>query len=326
MAGLGKRLRPHTLSTPKPLFPIAGKTIVQRLVEDIANIYQGDIQEVAFVVGKFGTEVEDNLLSIAASLGATGKIFYQEEALGTAHAIWCARECLVGETIIAFADTLFRADFSVDKSKDGVIWVHPVENPRNFGVVTLDNTGNIEQFVEKPENFVSDLAIIGIYYIKDGDTLKKEIQYLLDNKVLNKGEYQLTDALENLKSKGYKFGPGVVTAWMDCGNKEAVLDTNQKVLTFDKKSVCISPNAKLTNCVIIEPCFVGKDVEIQDSVIGPYVSIEAGTNIHNAVIKNSIIREKSQVNGLFLQDSIVGRHTCAAKDPGVLNLGDHTSL
>ena len=326
MAGQGKRFRPHTHSTPKPLFPIAGKPIVQRIVEDIAGIYQGNIQEIAFVTGRFGSEVEDKLLSVAASLGAVGRIFYQDEALGTAHAIWCARECLSGETIIAFADTLFRADFAMDKSKDGVIWVHPVEDPRSFGVVTLDDSGNIAQFVEKPEVFVSDLAIIGIYYVKNGQDLHKEIQYLLDNNVLNKGEYQLTDALENLKSKGHKFGPGIVTAWMDCGNKDAVLSTNQKILSDNPKAATTAKNTTLNNALIVEPCFIGDNVTIQNSVVGPFVSVETGAIIQNGVVKNSIIREKSHVNGLFLENSILGQFTNAQKLPRCLNLGDHTTL
>lgn len=232
MAGMGKRMRPHTLKVPKPLIPVAGKPIVQRLVEDIAGVCEERIEEIAFIIGvSFGKEVEKMLVGVAEGLGAKGTICYQEEALGTAHAIMCAEEALDGRTIIAFADTLFRADFKLDGDADGIIWVQQIEDPRAFGVVKLNENNVITDFVEKPENFVSDLAIIGIYYVKDGAALKSELKYLIDNDIKDKGEYQLTNALEALKQKGTKFVPGQVKEWLDCGNYKAT------VYTKDRKSV-----------------------------------------------------------------------------------------
>ena len=143
MAGRGSRLRPHTLTIPKPLIPIAGKPIVQRLVEDISNVCNKKVDEIAFIIGDFGKEVETNLISIAESLGARGSIYFQEEALGTAHAILCAKESLKGNIVVAFADTLFKADFKLDNSSDGIIWVKQIENPSAFGVVKLNSTGEI---------------------------------------------------------------------------------------------------------------------------------------------------------------------------------------
>ena len=180
MAGMGKRMRPHTLTIPKPLIPIAGKPIVQRLVEDIAKVCGSQVNEVAFIIGRFGSEVEKKLLAIAESVGAKGSIHYQDEALGTAHAILCAQEALEGNVVVAFADTLFKADFTLDTSKEGIIWVQKVEDPRPFGVVKINAQQQITDFVEKPVEFVSDLAIIGIYYFKDGAYLRSELQYLLD--------------------------------------------------------------------------------------------------------------------------------------------------
>jgi glucose-1-phosphate thymidylyltransferase len=161
MAGLGKRLRPHTLTTPKPLLPIAGKPIVQRLIEDIARVIDEKIDEIAFVIGDFGKDVENQLIAIAESVGATGKIYYQLEALGTAHAILCAEQALHGKVVVAYADTLFRADFKLSDDKEGIIWVSKVENPAQFGVVKLSDDGSIEGFYEKPKEFVSNEAIIG---------------------------------------------------------------------------------------------------------------------------------------------------------------------
>src|SRR5690606_21941409 len=219
MAGKGKRMRPHTHTTAKPLLPIAGKPIVQRLVEDLAAVAGETVEEVAFVVHpSFGPVVEKDLVAIAERVGAKGTIHYQETALGTAHAILCAEDALSGRVIVAFADTLFRARLKLDKDCDGVIWVNKVEDPRPFGVVKLDKDGIITEFVEKPQEFVSDLAIIGIYYFADGERLRREMQYLVDNDLKDKGEYQLTNAMENMKRKGARFRAGTVDTWMDCGN------------------------------------------------------------------------------------------------------------
>jgi glucose-1-phosphate thymidylyltransferase len=239
MAGRGSRLRPHTLTTPKPLLPVAGKPIVQRLVEDLARIYNGPVEEIVFIVGNFGQETEQMLLDVATALGSRGRIAYQDEPLGTAHALACAGESLNDEIIIAFADTLFTANFTLDKAHDGVIWVKQVSDPKAYGVVTVNADGVIDQLVEKPQEFVSDLAIIGIYYVKDGSALHREIRHLLDNDIKTKGEYQLTDALENLKAKGAKFTPGQVDEWMDCGNKDNLLETNSKVLSFQEEAIFI---------------------------------------------------------------------------------------
>jgi len=212
-------MRPHTLTVPKPLIPIAGKPIVQRLVEDIARVCGEAVDEVAFIIGRFGAEVEKSLVKIAESVGAKGNIYYQDEPLGTAHAILCAKDSLSGPLVVAFADTLFKADFTLDSSVPGTIWVQKVEDPKPFGVVKLNEQGQITDFVEKPETFVSDLAIIGIYYFQDGEYLRDELQYLLDNDIKDKGEYQLTNALENMKNKGTVFVPGQVTEWLDCATR-----------------------------------------------------------------------------------------------------------
>jgi len=196
MAGRGTRLRPHTLTIPKPLIPIAGKPIVERLVEDLVSVCNEKVDEIAFIIGDFGKEVESQLIAIAERLGAKGTICVQEEKLGTAHAVLCAQDALQGNVIVAFADTLFRADFKLDSSQDGIVWVKQVDNPSAFGVVKYDSNDVITDFVEKPETFVSDLAIIGIYYFKDGENLRNELQYLIDNDIRIKGgEFGLTDAL-----------------------------------------------------------------------------------------------------------------------------------
>ena len=306
MAGRGSRLRPHTLTVPKPLIPVAGKPIVQWLVEDIVSVTNQKVDEIAFIIGDFGENVEKQLVLIAESLGAKGSIYYQDEPLGTAHAILCAQKSLAGNCVIAFADTLFRADFSLDTNQDGIIWVHKIEDPSAFGVVKLDEENVITEFVEKPTSFVSDLAIIGIYYFKDGQYLKNELQYLLDNDIKDKGEYQLTNALENMKRKGTRFVTGNVTEWLDCGNKQATVNTNQRVLT--NKGSSISKNAKINNSEINEPCFIGDNVIINNSKIGPHVSIGPETLIEQSEIKSTIIQENTTIKDARLVNSMIGNH------------------
>ena len=327
MAGRGSRLRPHTLTVPKPLIPIAGKPIVQRLVEDIAKVAGEPIDEIAFIIGDFGPEVEKSLIAIAEKLGAKGSIYIQDEPLGTAHAIKCAENSMQGDVVIAFADTLFRADFTLDKNSDGVIWVQKVEDPSAFGVVKLDDYGFITDFVEKPKTFVSDLAIIGIYYFKSAEKLKNEINFIMENDIKQGGEYQLTTALENLRQKGAKFSLGKVDDWMDCGNKNATVETNGKILEYEKEEFAHYPeSAKIENSLIIPPCFIGENVEITNSKIGPYVSLGNGTKIISSNIENSLIQEKTLINHGNLSNSMIGS---SAKYYGVareISLGDYSVL
>jgi glucose-1-phosphate thymidylyltransferase len=325
MAGMGKRMRPHTLTVPKPLIQVAGKPIVQRLVEDIAKVIDEKIDEIAFVIGDFGKETENKLLAIAESLGAKGSIHYQHEALGTAHAILCAQSALDGKVIVAFADTLFKADFKIETAQhDGIIWVQKIEDPRMFGVVKVNEQNEITDFVEKPQEFVSDLAIIGIYYFKDGQYLKKELQYLIDNNIREKGEYQLTNALEHMKQKGSKFSPGKITEWLDCGNKDATVFTNARVLSFNQGESLVSKKLQQSNSVIIEPCYIGDNVIIENSVVGPHASIGANTKVINSNIKNSIVQNNSHIENAVVANSMIGAHAEIKQSAMDLSVGDYS--
>ena len=326
MAGMGKRMRPHTLTVPKPLIPVAGKTIVHRLVEDIADMSSEAVTEIGFVVGHFGDAVEQELLRIAESLGAKGSIHYQEEALGTAHAILCAEELLEGKVIVAFADTLFRADFRIDESKDGVLFVQQIDDPRQFGVVKLDEEGHITDFVEKPQEFVSDLAMIGIYFFRDGATLRNELQYLIDNNIIKGGEYQLPDALLNMTKKGMNLAVGQVNDWMDCGNKNATVETNSKVLGYVGHKVEDNDSLARENSLIIEPCYIGANVKLKNAIIGPGVSIGSNTIIENSVINDSIIQQNSIIRNKIISNSMIGNHTSLIGTVEDISLGDYSSL
>ncbi len=328
MAGQGKRLRPHTLTIPKPLLPIAGKSIVQRLAGELRMQCGKNVEEIAFVTGRFGKETEDTLLKIAADLGAKGKIFYQDEPQGTAHAIWQAKESMDSELIVAFADTLFQADFALPGDCDGVIWVKEVVKPESFGVVTVDNSGFITGMVEKPKHFVSNLAIIGIYYFRNGPAIRTAISHILENNIRTGGEYQLTDALELMRKQGSKFFAGKVSEWMDCGNKDAVLETHRKTLEIDRqRGLQVTPsNLKLENSIVIPPCFFGDNVTISRSVVGPYVSAGNNTVIRNAVVKESLIRDGVLIDSIVIENSILGNGSQAGKWPENINLGDYSSI
>ena len=327
MAGMGKRMRPHSLTVPKPLIPIAGKPIVQRLTEDIAEVSKEQIQNVGFIISRsFGKDVEDHLKKVAASLGAKGHIFYQDEALGTAHAILCAKKLLEGRVIVAFADTLFKADFTMDADKDGIIWVQKVEDPRPFGVVKVNEQGHITDFVEKPQDFVSDLAIIGIYYFKDGANLRSELQYLLDNDIRDKGEFQITNALENMKAKGQKLVPGKVEEWLDCGNKEVTVNTNQRYLEFIRNKELVASSAKIENSVIIPPTYIGENVVVRNSVIGPHVSLGDNSKVTDSRIENSIIQTNTELKEAIFKNSMVGNFVSYEGKARDLSIGDFTVI
>lgn len=327
MAGLGKRLRPHTLTTAKPLLPIAGKPIVHRLVEDIARVCPEKINYIGFIVHpSFGKQVEEDLKAVAKAVGAEGKIYYQEQAMGISHALLFAKELFEGKVIVAFADTLFRADFKLDTNKDGTIWVQQVENPAQFGVVKLNEQGEITELIEKPTTFVSDLAIIGIYFFKHGEKLRTEMQYLLDNDIKEKGEYQFTTALENMKKKGAKFVPGQVQEWLDCGNKDNMVQTNQRYLEFIKDQKLVSDKATLKNTIVIQPVFIADGVIIKNSVIGPHVSIGAETKITDSRISNSIVQKNCTLSGVVMKNSLLGNFVSFNGAAADVDAGDYTRI
>jgi glucose-1-phosphate thymidylyltransferase len=331
MAGIGSRLRPHTLTVPKPLTVIAGKPIVQRLVEDISSVIDEEIDEIAFIIGPtakgFPSDTKEKLLKIAHELGAKGSVYVQEEALGTAHAIYCAKKSLSGPCVVAYADTLFKADFTLDVNVDGAIWVKQVENPNAFGVVKLQD-GFISDFIEKPKDFVSDLAIIGIYYFKSGEKILEEIQYLIDNDLKENNEFQITNVLESLKQQCAKFVPGKVNHWMDCGKKDPTVDTNKQTLCFEYAAGndLVSKDVVLENSEIIQPCYVGKNVILKNTKIGPYVSIGENSILENSTIVNSLIQTNVQILNAKLDNAMIGNHAKYNGNYTSVSIGDYTEL
>ena len=329
MAGRGSRLRPHTLTVPKPLIPVAGKPIVHRLVEDIAGVLDQKIEEVAFIIHEsFGKKVEEELIAIAQKLGAKGTIYYQNEALGTGHAIMCAKDSLSGPAVIAYADTLIRADFDLDTSADSVIWVKQVDKPEAFGVINLNQSNEIVELVEKPKEFVSDLAVIGIYYFKDVAVLRDELQLVIDNNIIHGGEYQINDGIKQMMAKGMKFVPGKVDEWMDCGNKDVTVDTNTRMLGFlhnDGENL-VASDVKLENSTIIPPCYIGEDVVLVNATVGPNVSLGKGCHVIDSTIKNSLVQTHSHIKNAKLDNAMIGNYVNYDGNFTSISIGDYSVL
>lgn len=331
MAGRGSRLRPHTLTVPKPLIPIAGKSIVHRLVEDIAKILNEPIDEIAFVLGDeafFGDQVVADLKELANSLGAKASIYRQDQPLGTGHAIMCAQDSLSGPAVIAYADTLIRADFELDPQADAVIWVKQVDQPEAFGVVKLNAANDIIELVEKPTTFVSDLAVIGIYYFKEVGDLKTELQKVLDNNIQNGGEYQINDGIKAMMAAGKVFKTGSVDEWMDCGNKEVTVETNSRMLGFLHKDQVplVSGSVVLENATIIPPCYIGDNVVLRNATVGPNVSLGKGCVVENSTLKNSLIQTNSTIKNAVLDNAMIGNHARFDGNFTSINIGDYSVL
>ncbi|PKD43446.1 sugar phosphate nucleotidyltransferase [Rhodohalobacter barkolensis] len=323
MAGRGTRVRPHSHTTPKPLLPVAGTMIVERIVETFARTLDRTIDEIVYILGPdFSREIKETLTDMSKRHNAKATFRVQDVALGTAHAVSCAGEDLEGEVIIVFADTIFDSyeKVTVDDA-DSVIWLKEVEDPSRFGVAVHDGD-TITDFVEKPSEPISNLAIIGVYYFKQGEDLMKEIQYLLDNNVTGHGdEYQLTDALDRLLKDGKKFKKATVDEWLDCGTLPAWLETTGEILKKENH-----PYDDYKGTTIHPPVYIGKGVEISGSEIGPNVSIEDGTKIKNSTIERTIIQKNAQLNGCKLEGSTIGNHAEAHNAKGEIHIGDHSIL
>lgn len=332
MAGRGSRLRPHSLTVPKPLIPVAGQPIVHRLVKDIVKVLKQPIDEIAFVLGDpawFGDDVVNSLEALATSLGAKASIYRQDKPLGTGHAIMCAEPSLSGPAVIAYADTLIRAEFDLDPEADSVIWTKQVDNPEAYGVVKLNDNNEIIELVEKPETFVSDQAVIGIYYFKDVSVLKEKLQQVLEENIMNGSEYQINDGIKRMMADGRIFKTGTVDEWMDCGNKKITIETNAKMLGFlksDGDEQMIADSVQLNNSNIIEPCYIGKNVVLSNSTVGPNVSIGENCIIEDSTVKNSLIQTHTSIKNANLDKAMIGNHVKYNGKFTEISIGDYSVL
>lgn len=331
MAGRGSRLRPHSLTVPKPMLPVAGSPIVAQLVNEIARVVDQPIEEVAYILGDpafFGSAIEEELIQVAKNLGAKASIYRQLEPLGTGHAVMCAADSLSGPIIVAYADTLIRTDLSLDPTVDGMIWVKKVENPKAYGVVKMDDANHITALVEKPKEFVSDLAVIGIYYFKEGETIKAELEKTMSQPRGEGEEFLLNEGILAMMEKGAVFTPGAVKEWMDCGNPKITLETNTKMLDIltTEGNKLVSDDVVLDNSKIIPPCYIGPGVVLKNTTVGPHTAVGEGTQIENSTLSNSLVQKHTILQNAQLHGAMIGNHVKFDGAFSFVSIGDYSEL
>ncbi len=316
VAGVGTRLRPHTYSLPKALLNVAGKPILAHIMDEA--IGQG-IKKATIVTGYMRKLVEEyvsNRYDIDVSFVS------QKSSLGLGHAIWKAKETFNGEpVVIILGDTIFDVDLigSIDESVSS-IGVKKVEDPRRFGVVVLNEDGTINRLIEKPKKFVSDLAIVGLYYIKNSDLLAESLDELIKKDITTNGEYQLTDALQLMLEKGETFRTFEVEGWYDCGKPETLLSTNRHLL----EKIEIESDGK--EAVVIPPAFIAPDAEVRRSVVGPYATVASGAIVEDSVVRNSIISDGAKVYSSLLEESIIGNNAIVRGAFNKMNVGNASEI
>jgi glucose-1-phosphate thymidylyltransferase len=316
VAGVGSRLRPHTHTVPKALINVAGKPMLAHILDELEKI---GIDEAVFVIGHMGDQIAQYVRTKHPKLKST--FIEQPDRKGLGHAIWLTRPA-VGDrpVLIILGDTLFRADFkSVLAGGISSLGVKEVEDPRRFGVAIVEN-GRIARLVEKPDTLISKLAIVGIYYLMSAGLLYGCLEELIEKGQTTKGEYQLTDALELMLEKGEPMTVFNVDGWYDCGKTETLLSTNQELLDLEAK-----PTTR-KGSVIIDPVAIHESAVIEDSVIGPHVSVAAGATVRCAVVKNSIINENASVELILLDGSLIGDHAVVRGHFKKLNVGDSSEI
>lgn len=335
LAGFGKRLRPHTYTKPKPLVNVAGKAVLGHILDKLQGL---DVEEIVFIVGWLGEQIEEY---VSANYEFKAHYVEQKELLGQAHAIRLAREWVEGEVLIVFVDTIFEADLArlAALTSDGAIYVKGVNDPRRFGVVTLDSQGFITRFVEKPETPISNLAVIGVYFVKDALLLFECIDELIEKNIQTKGEYFLADALQLMVNRGSRFNAWTVDVWEDCGTRDAVLQTNRYLLEqvphADSEQtensivippVHIAPSAKVVNSIVGPHVHIGASSVVIDSLVGPYVSLAEGSQVHTSIVRDTIINEESHIDEAMLSWSLVGRDALVRGTFERLNVGDSSEI
>lgn len=319
-AGQGTRLRPHTHTVPKVMLPVAGRPIIGHILADLALLHPSEIR---LVVGYRGDSIEAYLHEEFPDLPV--KIVWQHDQLGLGHAVLTALEAKEHEpTLVVLGDTVFDVDYAdIVSSPDHALGVRPVPDPERFGIVELDAAGeSIVKLVEKPTKPKGNLALAGLYFVRDGELLRAALASLVDEGGTTRGEYQLTDALQRLIDAGERFIPYSIKGWFDCGKPETLLATNRELLDRQSPQVDVSSD----NTKFIAPVFVGADCVIENSIVGPHVSLSKGVTVRDSVIRDSIIGEHATVSGFVLEGSIIGPGARVEAAPLGLNLGEGSEL
>ncbi|RLD02329.1 MAG: nucleotidyltransferase [Chloroflexi bacterium] len=325
MAGYGKRLRPHTWSRPKQLLSLAGKRVIEHVL-DTFNTLPGDLQvEYVFIVGYLGDKIKAFMAEEHPDL--TVHFVDQKEMRGQSHAIYLAKEYIDGPMIMVFADTLIKTDlaFLAGEKSDVVAWVKPVPDPRRFGVAELGEDQRVIRLIEKPKAMDNNLALVGFYFFKDGRELTGAIEKQMDQKVQLKGEYFLADAINiMLADESCCMRTEKVNIWLDAGTFEAMLSTNRYLLDHGHDNS--EKASQRMGVAVIPPVFIHPESEVEASVIGPHATVEAGCRVVGCRIKNSIIENGSTIEGMVLDGSLIGQNTIIKGKPKNINIGDNTEI
>lgn len=321
VAGAGTKLRPHTYTQPKALIPIAGKTVLSIIVEQLQD---AGIHDFVFVLGYLGDKIHDYIRETFPNIQAN--YVYQNDRLGLGHAILLAEDFVnEEEVIIVLGDTVCEYNLKEVLQHDGsALGVKKVDDPRNFGVAELDDNGRICRVVEKPQIPKSNMALVGIYKIKETALLFECLHSNFNVGLKSRDEFNLTDALECMIQKGASFNPFKVTNWFDCGNKESLLQSNATLLK--KFGNTISEDHQFENVIIVQPVSIGKKCDIRNSIIGPNVTIGENTTINYSIIKESIIGSYADLFDIVLEDSLIGSDTEVKGESRSLNIGDNTEI
>ncbi|MCB0638620.1 MAG: NTP transferase domain-containing protein [Lewinella sp.] len=322
VAGAGTRLRPLTYTQPKPLLPVAGKPILSFILDQLKSV---GAEEFIFIIGYLGEKIKLYVEEHYPELNAVFVV--QEERLGSAHAIYTAREHFTGcdEVIIFFGDAIIDVDMQQLVNQPGsCLAVKKVDDPRQFGVVELNEDGQVHRLIEKPRIPKSALAMVGVYKIKEVDSFLEALAFNISRNIQTNGEFPLTDALMRMVEKGIQFATLTVDNWFDCGRREVLLETN--AIFLDREGYASNDLPPFYNTIIIHPVSIGKHCQIENSIIGPHVTIGANVVIHNAILKNSIIGNFTSIKEVILQNSVVGNDTSITGLRQSLNIGDNTEI
>lgn len=316
-AGLGTRLRPHTFSKPKPLVNVAGKPVLAHIIDDLLDIR---IDELIFVTGYLGNQIEDYVRAHYSHIPL--RFLVQHEMRGQADAIYLAHEFADGPLLVVFGDGLVE----IDKLRlnthpaEGIIYCKEVDDPRRFGVAVVED-GRITRLVEKPTEPISNLAVAGFYYLPEARRLMDAISYIMEEGIKTKGEYYLADALQIMIERGEVLTTETVPMWRDCGTIEALLDTNRYLLDHGHSTAVDGLQS-----VIIPPVNIAPSAIIENSVVGPYVSVAAGAVVRDSIVKDSIINEGAQIQSVIMAKSLIGDKAYVDGISHELNVGDSSDI